>query len=179
MSQDELQKLDAMVKPISFKVKAKEPKERKTRQQMKGKESRNTKRNNIVKEGVRERFREMVMATIGNGGSLSYAEVRYRAGDWRHAGERITLTVIHDLIDEMQADGLIVKELNGNSFYLKPVKRGGLDEIYAPILKSAAKPYLVQADLIMGHHAARGFGGAVQRGYRSYWEAVDWPVGLA
>ena len=72
-----------------------------------------------------------------------------------------------------------MKDLEGNSFFLKPVTRGGLDELYVPLLKSSAKPLFVHADKIMGHRAARGFGGAVQRGYRSYWEAVDWPVGLA
>ena len=154
-------------------------KERRKRKEMEEGGSRHFLRNQKVKEGIRDRFREMVMSYINKSTELSYAQVRYNAGDWTFGGDRVSLTVIHELIDEMQEEGLLVKELEGNSFYLKPVTRGGLDELYAAILKSSAKPYLVQADVIMGHNAARGFGGAVQRGYRSYWEAVDWPVGLA
>lgn len=150
-------------------------KERRKRKEMEQGGSRFYLTNEKVKAGIRERFRELVLSYINKGQEVPFADIRYRAVDWRYDGDRVNLTVVHQLIEEMQDEGLVLKELVGNTFYLKPTRRGGLDELYAPVLKSSVQPVYVQADKIMGHTRG-GFGAKVSGGYRSYWEAVDWPA---
>lgn len=123
-----------------------------------------------------DEMKERVFEIIRNGNSVTITGIGYRFENRMDGRKKMSKRIIHDLLAMLIAEGRVVEQYQDGARRYKPATPNLLDAIFGMV----AKP--IDTNRVVKHTTEsmgdrKSYGGSVHRGYRSYWEAVDWPVG--